>query len=88
MDYAKLKSKLEQNEDNDKRERSNIIKRLDENEVRYSKKFDELFDSRNKTNETLIELTTTLKLMTSNMNQQFSNLEKKIDEIKNKKRGE
>ena len=46
------------------------------------KKFDELFDSRNKTNEALVELTTTVKMLVSSINQQFSNLEKKIDEIK------
>jgi len=82
MDYAKLKIKLEQNTEQDKKERENIIKRIESNELNYSKKFDEIYKNQNVTSQTLIELTTTIKMMTQNMNQQFSNLEKKIDEIK------
>lgn len=85
MDYSRLKTKLEQNEADDKRERETIKKQIEEIEKRNSKKFDDLFDSRNKTNETLIELTTTIKMMTANMTTQFTNLEKKIDELKKDK---
>lgn len=74
MDYQKLKSRLEQNEKRDEEERK-------ENAL----KFNELYNSRNKTNETLTELTTTVKMLVSNINQQFTSLDKKIDELRNAK---
>lgn len=47
--------------------------------------FNELYNSRNKTNETLTELSTTLKLLVSNIDNQFNSLDKKIDSLKEKK---
>lgn len=71
MRYQELLSRVEQNEKRDEEERK-------ENAL----KFNELYNSRNKTNETLIELTTTVKMMVQNMDQQFVSLNKKIDELK------
>lgn len=70
-DYSRLKTRFEENEKRDAEERK-----------KNSEKFTELFNSRNKTNETLIELSTTMKIMVNNMNEQFKNLEQKIDKIK------
>lgn len=46
------------------------------------KKFDELFASRNKTNEVLAELNTTIRLLVSNIDKQFENLDTKIEDLK------
>lgn len=77
MQYQDLLNRVAQNEKRDEEERqSNALK------------FNELYNSRNKTNEALVELTTTVKMMVSNIDQQFSSLNKKIDELnKTKKRG-
>lgn len=75
MDYQKLKTKVEQNEERDKEERES-----------NNRKFTELYNSRNQTNEALIELTTTVKLMTTTLNQQFDRLDKKIDELKGQRK--
>lgn len=74
MDYQRIKSRLDQNEKRDEEERR-------ENAL----KFNELYNSRNKTNETLTELTTTVKMLVSNINQQFTSLDKKIDELRGNK---
>lgn len=74
MDYQRLKTRLEQNEKRDEEERK-------ENAL----KFNELYNSRNKTNEALTELTTTVKMMVTNLNQQFASLDKKIDELRTSK---
>lgn len=71
MRYQELLSRVEQNEKRDEEERKD-----------NALKFNELYNSRNKTNETLIELTTTVKMMVQNMDQQFVSLNKKIDELK------
>lgn len=70
MKYQDLLNRVEQNERRDEEERK-----------RNSEKFTELYNSRNKTNEALVELTTTVKLMVTNMDQQFSSLNKKIDDL-------
>lgn len=57
-------------------------KKLDECEKKNSQKFDELFNSRNKTNEVLAELNTTIRMLVSNINTQFENLDNKIEELK------
>ena len=74
MDYQRIKSRIDQNEKRDEEERR-------ENAL----KFNELYNSRNKTNETLTELTTTVKMLVSNINQQFTSLDKKIDELRGNK---
>lgn len=71
MRYQELLSRVEQNEKRDEEERKD-----------NALKFNELYNSRNKTNETLVELTTTVKMMVQNMDQQFVSLNKKIDELK------
>lgn len=72
--YQDLVTRVTQNEERDKEERS-----------KTELKFNELYTSRNKTNETLVELSTTMKMMFSNMDNQFAQLNKKIDEIKKDK---
>lgn len=74
MDYQRLKTRFEENERRDVEERSS-----------NQRKFEELYNSRNKTNEALTELTTTLKMMNTNIDQQLKNLEKKIDTLSEKK---
>lgn len=46
-----------------------------------SEKFKELYNSRNKTEICLAELTSTIKMLVQNMDKQYSSIEKKIDEI-------
>lgn len=60
----------------------NNNKRDEEERIKTSKKFDELYASKNKTNEVLTELNTTIKMMISNFDKQFTNLDKKIDDLK------
>ena len=72
--YQDLVTRVNQNEERDKEERA-----------KTDAKFSELYTSRNKTNETLVELSTTIKMMISNMDTQFAQLNKKIDEIKKDK---
>lgn len=71
INYSQTVTKVEQNEKRDEEER-----------LSNSTKFRELFDSRNATNEALTELTTTVKMLCSSINQQFNQLDKKIDELK------
>lgn len=72
--YQDLLNRVEANEKRDAEEREN-----------NNQKFTELYNSRNKTNETLVELNTTLKLMLTNFDNQFSTLNKKIDEMRKEK---
>ena len=60
-------------------------KKLDDCEKKNSQKFDELFNSRNKTNEVLAELNTTIRMLVQNLNSQFENLDSKIEELKRSK---
>ena len=60
----------------------NNSRRDEEERLKASKKFDELYASKNKTNEVLTELNTTIKMMITNFDNQFKNLDKKIDELK------
>lgn len=60
-------------------------KKLDDYEKKNSQKFDELFNSRNKTNEVLAELNTTIRMLVQNLNSQFENLDSKIEELKRSK---
>lgn len=71
LDYNQIKTRFENNEKRDEEERK-------ENNA----KFAELYNSRNKTNETLTELSTTIKMLVSNINQQFEMLDKKIDSLR------
>lgn len=73
MDYQRLKTRFEENEKRDEEERH-----------ANQRKFEELYNSRNKTNEALTELTTTIKMMNCNIDQQLKNLEKKIDSLGSK----
>lgn len=94
-DYSRLKTKVEQAEETIK----NLFSDMEKKDEKYSQKFIDLYNSRNKTNETLTELTTTIKMLVQQMdkqsattdkhfeaiNVQFEKLEKKIDEIKENK---
>lgn len=71
MDYQKLKSVVEQNERRDEEERK-------ENAL----KFNELYNSRNTTNEALVRLTTTVEMLVTTMSDKFETVYQKIDEIK------
>lgn len=70
LDYSSLKTEVQNNQKRDAEERQ-----------KNAEQFSELYASRNKTNDTLTELSTTLKMLVGNINQQFSQLEKKIDEL-------
>jgi len=70
-DYSRLKAQVEHNSERDKEEREANLR-----------KFTELYNSRNATNEALTELATTIKMLSANINQQFDQLDKKIDELK------
>lgn len=59
-------------------------KRLEENETKNAKKFDELFSSRNKSNEILTELNTTIRMLVSNLDSKFDNLDDKFNNLNNK----
>lgn len=63
----------------------NNSKKLDECEKKNSQNFTELFNSRNKTNEVLAELNTTIRMLVQNINTQFENLDNKIEELKRSK---
>lgn len=69
-DYSKLKADFMNNQERDKEEWR-----------KSAEKFTELYNSRNKTNETLIELSTTMKMMLERMDSQFNKLDSKIDEL-------
>ena len=71
MDYQRLKSVVEQNERRDEEERK-------ENAL----KFNELYNSRNTTNEALVRLTTTVEMLVTTMSDKFETVYQKIDEIK------
>lgn len=60
----------------------NNSKRDEEERLKNAKKFDDLFTSRNKTNEAITELTTTIKMMVGNFDNQFKNLEKMISDLR------
>lgn len=68
--FAKMEQRMETNEKRDAEERT-------ENR----KKFEELYNSRNKQNELLIELATSVKDMNKNIDRQFESLDRKIDEL-------
>lgn len=59
-------------------------KRLEEDETKNAKKFDELFSSRNKSNEILTELNTTIRMLVSNLDSKFDNLDDKFNNLNNK----
>ena len=71
IEFEQLKTKFAQNEKRDEEERK-------ENAL----KFNELYNSRNTTNETLARLTTTVEMLVSTMSEKFDTVYKKIDEIK------
>lgn len=62
--------------------------RDDEERKDNNKKFEELYNSRNKTNDVLVELSTTVKMFGTSMEQQFNSLEKKIDELRAERKGQ
>ena len=75
--FSKMEERMRINEERDKETRE-----------KNEKMFDELFNSRNKTNENLTELTVTVKMLVSNMDKQFlginDQLNKIHEELKNK----
>lgn len=60
----------------------NLLKRTEDDRKSNGEKFAELFTSRNETKETLVELSATVKSLVANITQQYQNLEKKFDELK------
>lgn len=74
IDYQKSRSKIDA-----------LEKAVD----KFEGKFHDLFENKDKTNETLIELSTTLKMLVQNidnrfvvMEKQLEKFDKKIDELK------
>lgn len=70
-DFIQMKLKIDENAKRDIEERE-----------KNARKFDELFNSRNLTNETLIKLTTTVESLVATMSDKFETINFKIDEIK------
>lgn len=62
----------------------NNTKRLEDNELKNSQKFTELFTSRNNTNEVLAELNTTIRMLVQNMNKKFDGFDKQFEKLDNK----
>lgn len=77
-DVDSIKQEFEERFVSAKNYYSTQVKELKENNA---VKFKELYESRNKTEVCLAELTSTVKMLVQNMDKQFSSLEKKIDEI-------
>lgn len=68
--FSKLEERIKINEDRDRETRE-----------KYEKQFDDLYKSKNKTNENLTELTVTVKILVSNMDKQFDGINNKLDQI-------
>lgn len=78
VDYSALKIEVKNNEKRDEEERK-----------KNAEMFNELYNSRNKTNEVLVELASTVKNLVDNMDKKFNDqarqlekLEQKIDDLK------
>lgn len=74
IDYQKTRSRLDN---------------IERDKEKFEHKFNELFANKDKTNETLVELSTTLKMLVQNIDNRFVGMEKqlekfdkKIDELK------
>lgn len=67
---AKMESRMEANEARDKEERED-----------NKRKFEELYNRSNKTNENIVELTTTLKLMVTQNEKNFAEIKTKLDDV-------
>ena len=88
VDYSKLKSEVKELKSDllqYKKELENKINDImkDVEEIRNNIK--ELYEFRYTTGQALTEVSTTLKMLSNNINQQFKNLEDKIDQIGKKK---
>lgn len=70
-DFMQMKLRIDENAKRDAEERE-----------KSARKFDELYNSRNSTNETLIKLTTTVESLVATMSDKFETINFKIDEIK------
>lgn len=70
IDYSRLRTEVKQ-----------LSARQEEDRRMDSAKFAELFNSRNKTNEVLTELTTTVKMMVANFDGKFSNIERQNNSV-------
>lgn len=70
-DFLQLKMRVDENEKRDAEERKSS-----------SQKFNELYNSRNQTNESLIKLTSTVENLVTLMSNNFDSINKKIEEIK------
>lgn len=68
--FSKLEQRMDSNEERDKEERQD-----------NKKKFEELYNSRNETNKNIVELTTTIKLMVTQNEKSFNEVNKKLDEV-------
>lgn len=70
-DFMQLKMRVDENERRDAEERKS-----------NSNKFNELYNSRNQTNESLIKLTSTVENLVTLMSNNFDAINKKFEEIK------
>lgn len=70
-DFMQLKMRVDENERRDTEERKS-----------NSNKFNELYNSRNQTNESLIKLTSTVENLVTLMSNNFDAINKKFEEIK------
>ena len=94
MDYAKLKARVDDMEKDiikhnelpqDITELKSDVTHLKNLQQENYLRIKELTNSQNKTNDTLVELSTTIKMMVGNINMQFDNLNSKIIELKGNK---
>lgn len=76
-DYSRIKTKLEQAENNIKY----LLENDEKQDKRNSEKFTELFNARTRTAESLTELTTTMKLLISSNDKHFEQIERQIEKL-------
>ncbi len=67
---AKMEQRMETNEARDKEERED-----------NKKKFEELYNRSNSTKESIVELTTTIKMMVTQNEKNFADIKIKLDEV-------
>ena len=73
---AKMEQRMETNEARDKEERED-----------NKKKFEELYNRSNSTKESIVELTTTIKMMVTQNEKNFADIKIKLDEVIKKSEG-
>lgn len=73
---AKMEQRMDTNEARDKEERED-----------NKKKFEELYNRSNSTKESIVELTTTIKMMVTQNEKNFADIKIKLDEVIKKSEG-